>query len=149
MLKFTPKIHQEPLGTPAAAGAPTCPRGGCVGLLFCPLSRALKTCPGSRLSAREKVEGEPVGEATLKPAQQCVRRNKHSCTWRWRDAQFVHASNLFVCFKLGFVSFQALLRFQLLLQLHTLLKSRSSFLQVLQTQKKHPGCWLKRGERPV
>lgn len=148
MLKFTTKIHQEPLNTPAAAGAPTRPRGGCVGLFFCPLSRVFKTCPGSGCSAREKVEGESVGEAMLKDAQQCVRRSKHSCTRRWRDAQFVHASNLSVHFKLGFVSFQALLKFQLLLQLHALLKSWISLPQVLQAQKKHPGSWLKGGERP-
>lgn len=148
MLKFTTKIHQEPLNTPAAAGAPTRPRGGCVGLFFCPLSRVLKTCPGSGCSAGEEVEGESVGEATLKHAQQHVRRSKHSCTRRWGDAQFVHASNLTVHFKLGFVSFQALLKFQLLLQLHALLRSFLSLPQVLQAQKKHPGSWLKGGERP-
>lgn len=148
MLKFPTKTHQEPLNTPTAAGAPARPRGGCVGLFFCPLSRFLKTCPGCGCSAREEVEGESVGEATLKHAQQCVRRSERSCTRRWRDAQFVHASNLFVHFKLGFVSFQALLKFQLLLQLHALLKSRLSLPQVLRAQKKRPGSWLKGGERP-
>lgn len=55
---------------------------------------------------------------------------------------------LFTHFKLGFVSFQALLKFQLLLQLHTLLKSWISLPRVPQTQKKRPGSWLKGGGRP-
>lgn len=57
-------------------------------------------------------------------------------------------SNLFVHFKLGVVSFQALLKFPFLLQLHSLLKSRASLPQVLQAQKKLPGSWLKGGEKP-
>lgn len=64
------------------------------------------------------------------------------------DAPFVPGSNLFVHFELGFISFQALLKVQLLLQLHSLLMLRASLPQVLMTQRKHPGSWLKGGERP-
>lgn len=55
----------------------------------------------------------------------------------------MHVSNLFVRFELGF-TFQALLK----VQLHSLLLLPASLPLVLMTQRKHPGSWLKGGERP-
>lgn len=83
-LKLTSKIHQQPFDSSAAARAPAGPRGGCLRLFFCPLSWVLKTCPGTRWSGRESVEGETAREVVLRHAQQWVRSNKQSSTWRWR-----------------------------------------------------------------
>lgn len=64
---------------------------------------------------------------------------------RGGDAPFVHVSNLFAHFELGFISFQAFLKVQLLPQLHSLMLKASL---VLMTQTKRPAFWLKGGERP-
>lgn len=61
------------------------------------------------------------------------------------DDPFVHVSNLFAHFELGFISFQAFLKVQLLPQLHSLMLKASL---ALMTQTKQPGFWLKGGERP-
>lgn len=60
------------------------------------------------------------------------------------DRLRVQASNLFEHFELGFISSQALWKFPL----PSLLKFWASLPQGLTTQRKHPGFWLKGGERP-